>query len=971
MASKKNLTLSRQSSINDFIKKSNQDSKLVSGNGDRLNQSTEKRSKFVFKSKSSSSTFTPPFKGSFTTGQQKSLTSSRDKDRLESAEISYPTSTPNKQVESIKSDNRINQNDSDDLLIAMDVDEMAEATAFRGNSRTPPRTNISLTINSSPSPSKSDSNTSEVNFLKTPKKSSPKDKDPLKNLHLDSSISGFLSRISQHRLLKKQDRERKFSAEELEDCSKMYIELLEKISDAFNRIPNVIKEKFPGYDKNTYSKMNHLKVKLKSLLRSNANNKRDKHKNNCNSDAQLVNIDDSQKTQDMSTFYDDEGDDDFNTKYSKDNITNKKTIDVRELNHPNTSTPDTMSLNKPQSKKTIYTESVAKKISLLNNTLSPCNGALQKNTVTPANSDTELDVSDTKKGKGKFVFKRPSRSTIDDSNNSSDSIQVPSNTIERVKNASERLQPLRFETSAKYSPLPSSSVHFQAPLISNCSPVQLNEDEIQKSSPNEDSEDIDNYQVPINLDDDTDIFPGTYDESAVTVDDSIPGTSNVCSKNAQLLIDDEGFPIYNPADFDDNVVCSAKGTEEVNLGDQTVAESSKYEGMGNFHTGTQNDGITGEFDGFQYPHSVPMMETFKEKFGLKTFRPNQLQVINATLLGHDCFVLMPTGGGKSLCYQLPALLTPGVTIVISPLKSLILDQVNKLLSLDWGHDFRPDYKRLHMLRDRFPSTTIMALTATATPRVRLDILHQLKVRNCKWFLCSFNRPNLAYRILEKKPKSVNQDPVDVTEDCKVIVRCIRAAGRSSFTLLHVAEALRGSNAQRLSALRDSPLHGRCKSWPRGDAQRLLRQMMVRQLLAEKLVVNNDIASAYVQLGPSVDKLMSGNLRIVFPMKIERKAALVTTVTPAQTNDSHIGELIKRLEDRCYADLVEACRSVVLETQFTMRALESFLTNIILQFVFIVSGTSANALGTMPIPRANSAALNTRPGVFKPSKLNLI
>ncbi|XP_039758465.1 Bloom syndrome protein homolog [Pararge aegeria] len=1370
MASKKNLTLSRQSSINDFIKKSNQDSKLVSGNGDRLNQSTEKRSKFVFKSKSSSSTFTPPFKGSFTTGQQKSLTSSRDKDRLESAEISYPTSTPNKQVESIKSDNRINQSDSDDLFDAMDVDEMAEATAFRGNSRTPPRTNISLTINSSPSPSKSDSNTSEVNFLKTPKKSSPKDKDPLKNLHLDSSISGFLSRISQHRLLKKQDRERKFSAEELEDCSKMYIELLEKISDAFNRIPNVIKEKFPGYDKNTYSKMNHLKVKLKSLLRSNANNKRDKHKNNCNSDAQLVNIDDSQKTQDMSTFYDDEGDDDFNTKYSKDNITNKKTIDVRELNHPNTSTPDTMSLNKPQSKKTIYTESVAKKISLLNNTLSPCNGALQKNTVTPANSDTELDVSDTKKGKGKFVFKRPSRSTIDDSNNSSDSIQVPSNTIERVKNASERLQPLRFETSAKYSPLPSSSVHFQAPLISNCSPVQLNEDEIQKSSPNEDSEDIDNYQVPINLDDDTDIFPETYDESAVTVDDSIPGTSNVCSKNAQLLIDDEGFPIYNPADFDDNVVCSAKGTEEVNLGDQTVAESSKYEGMGNFHTGTQNDGITGEFDGFQYPHSVPMMETFKEKFGLKTFRPNQLQVINATLLGHDCFVLMPTGGGKSLCYQLPALLTPGVTIVISPLKSLILDQVNKLLSLDipaahlsgsislaetdevyhklcmkeplikllyvtpekvsgspklqemldmlyrrdklarfvvdeahcvsqWGHDFRPDYKRLHMLRDRFPSTTIMALTATATPRVRLDILHQLKVRNCKWFLCSFNRPNLAYRILEKKPKSVNQDvanlikqkffrdsgivyclsrkeceglaldlrkvgvqaaayhagladkkreevqtgwladrykvicatiafgmgvdkadvryvvhhslpksvegyyqeagragrdgepatcllyysygdvvryrrlldlernttadarrvheenllrmvevcesvtecrrsqvlaylgerfpkeqcranrlsacdsclndhdykPVDVTEDCKVIVRCIRAAGRSSFTLLHVAEALRGSNAQRLSALRDSPLHGRCKSWPRGDAQRLLRQMMVRQLLAEKLVVNNDIASAYVQLGPSVDKLMSGNLRIVFPMKIERKAALVTTVTPAQTNDSHIGELIKRLEDRCYADLVEACREMAVSRgaslgavfpQAALRAMAASLPDspaamlalphvtranydkyaarlldlttayaveklgILMQYEDDLEdkkskekgddfqeeendsetdwsslarnaentstssgsrgrktyrggvrkrykrkggsaakakaargacaalargrartaarsparsrpGTSANALGTMPMPRANSAVLNTRPGVFKPSKLNLI
>lgn len=209
-----------------------------------------------------------------------------------------------------------------------------------------------------------------------------------------------------------------------------------------------------------------------------------------------------------------------------------------------------------------------------------------------------------------------------------------------------------------------------------------------------------------------------------------------------------------------------------------------------------------------------MLELLKNHFGYDSFRPLQAEIVDTVLTGTDSLVLMPTGGGKSLCYQLPALKLSGVTLVISPLISLMKDQVDalqangvaaefinsalspadinrimvrtaraeikilylaperlaaagfmeflsavkiSLIAIDeahciseWGHDFRPDYRNLRILRNTFPDVPVIALTATATAKVRDDIVAQLELKDAEIFVSGFDRANLTYLIRPKK-----------------------------------------------------------------------------------------------------------------------------------------------------------------------------------------------------------------------------
>lgn len=213
---------------------------------------------------------------------------------------------------------------------------------------------------------------------------------------------------------------------------------------------------------------------------------------------------------------------------------------------------------------------------------------------------------------------------------------------------------------------------------------------------------------------------------------------------------------------------------------------------------------------------ISIKEHLKNNFGFDTFKKNQEAIIQNLLEGNDTFVLMPTGGGKSLCYQLPALIMDGVAIVISPLIALMKNQVDSMRAFsedesvvhfinsslnksslakvhkdiqsgrtkllyfapesltkedninllkglkisfyaideahcisEWGHDFRPEYRRIRPIISEIAPAPIIALTATATPKVQLDIQRNLGMEHAKVFKSSFNRPNLYYEIRPK------------------------------------------------------------------------------------------------------------------------------------------------------------------------------------------------------------------------------
>ncbi|WMX16049.1 MULTISPECIES: DNA helicase RecQ [unclassified Aureispira] len=300
--------------------------------------------------------------------------------------------------------------------------------------------------------------------------------------------------------------------------------------------------------------------------------------------------------------------------------------------------------------------------------------------------------------------------------------------------------------------------------------------------------------------------------------------------------------------------------------------------------------------------NISLHDSLKKFFGFSKFKGTQQEVIESILSGHDTFVIMPTGGGKSLCYQLPALMVEGTALVISPLIALMKNQVDSIRSFadsdsiahflnssltrtqikavkkditegrtkllyvapetltkeenltffantnisfiaideahcisEWGHDFRPEYRRIRsMIETMEKQIPIIALTATATPKVRMDIIKTLRMSNHNEFVSSFNRDNLYYEV---RPKAKKEDVL------KNIVQFVKSMNGKSGIIYVQSRKATEEIAQLLNVndINAAPYHAGLDAKVRSDTQ--------DAFLMEKI----DVICATIAFGMGIDK----------------------------------------------------------------------------------------------------------------------